>query len=95
MYKWDAQRYHKNSSHQKRWARGLLRQAVFKGNENVLEVGCGDGQITAAISRSVPYGSVLGVDSSGQMIRLARKNFCRENANLSFIQKDACRLKIY
>jgi trans-aconitate methyltransferase len=40
----------------------------------VLDVGCGDGKITAELARRVPDGSVTGVDRSDAMITLAKRS---------------------
>jgi trans-aconitate methyltransferase len=85
MYKWDAQQYHKSSAEQQKWAQELLLKLKLKGTERVLDIGCGDGKITAEIARSLPNGSVLGIDSSEEMVLFARKNFnVREFPNLAF-----------
>jgi trans-aconitate 2-methyltransferase len=39
-------------------AMGALSQIAFKGDEKVLDIGCGDGRITAEIAKRVPRGSV-------------------------------------
>jgi trans-aconitate 2-methyltransferase len=41
------------------------------GDERVLDVGCGDGHITAAIADQLPDGSILGIDPSPRMIAAA------------------------
>ncbi|MCK9595377.1 MAG: methyltransferase domain-containing protein [Candidatus Omnitrophica bacterium] len=92
VYKWDAKEYSKNSHNQKRWAEGLLSQIRFRGDETVLDIGCGDGKISCRISELVPRGKVLGIDSSREMIRHARDTFKGRHNNLFFQKKDACRL---
>jgi trans-aconitate 2-methyltransferase len=56
----------------------------------VLDVGCGDGTVTARIADRVPRGSVLGIDPSTRMIAFAREQ-CRRQ-NLDFAIGDAARL---
>jgi len=92
MYRWDAKEYHRNSENQKRWALGLLAQISWKGNESVLDVGCGNGRVTALIAAKVPKGKVLGVDSSRDMVDFASGFYKRQRKRLSFKRKDACRL---
>ena len=91
-YKWDAEEYSKNSGNQKRWADGLLKQIDFKGNEIVLDIGCGDGKITSLLRGKTPRGTVLGIDSSKDMIGLAKGRYDGKYKNLSFKKADACRL---
>jgi len=75
MYQWDSVDYHKNSAEQQRWGIELLNKLVLQGNERVLDLGCGDGKLTAEIVRRVPYGSVLGIDKSEDMIRFAQEHY--------------------
>jgi trans-aconitate 2-methyltransferase len=93
MYKWNAQEYAKNSSAQKQWAMGLLTKLHLKGRERVLDIGCGDGKITAVIAAQVPNGSVVGIDSSAEMIGFSKNNFpTASHPNLSFELMDASAL---
>jgi trans-aconitate methyltransferase len=87
---WDAKDYAKHSSAQQGWARELIAKLKLKGHELVLDIGCGDGKVTAEIAGYVPDGSVVGIDSSEEMIGLAQKSFVNsENPNLSFQVCDA------
>lgn len=90
IYKWDAKDYAKNSAVQFDWARELIDKLALKGDEALLDIGCGDGKVSAALSQRLPAGSVLGVDSSEQMVSLAGDSFpVREYGNVSFAQVDA------
>ena len=87
---WNAADYAANSAVQQTWARELIAQLQLRGDEHVLDVGCGDGKVTAEIARAVPRGSVVGVDASPQMIEFARKTFPRGKIpNLEFHIMDA------
>ena len=89
-YKWDAQEYEKHSQGQLKWARELLQKISLKGTENVLDLGCGDGKVTAEISKIVSEGSIIGVDNSAGMIQLATDRHPAEiYSNLSFQEMDA------
>ncbi|OPY77436.1 MAG: Trans-aconitate 2-methyltransferase [Syntrophorhabdus sp. PtaU1.Bin153] len=90
MYTWDAEDYYKNSSEQQKWGFELLDKLSLKGNERVLDLGCGDGRITAQIARRVAQGSVLGFDKSERMVAFARSHFPEDHfPNLTFSIKDA------
>lgn len=92
-YQWDAQDYEKNSAQQRLWAQELIPKLALRGAEAVLDVGCGDGKVTAEIAAGVPAGRVLGIDLSGEMISLAQARFPPgEYPNLRFQQGDASRL---
>ncbi len=67
-----------------------MERVAWRGDERVLDVGCGDGQLTAELARRVPRGRVLGVDSSIEMIAHARAvHAAGEFSNLAFVQMDA------
>ncbi len=89
-FQWNASDYAKNSSVQQAWARELIARLGLNGNETLLDIGCGDGKVTAEIAQILPEGTVVGVDSSKEMIQLAKQNFPRTtHPNLSFAQQDA------
>jgi len=91
---WNAAEYAANSAVQQTWARELITQLQLRGDEHVLDVGCGDGKVTAEIARAVPRGSVTGVDASPSMIRFARKAFPPgRHPNLEFQVMDAREIK--
>ena len=52
-YQWNAQDYEKHSLAQQKWARELLGKLSLLGTEDVLDIGCGDGKVTAEISSLV------------------------------------------
>jgi trans-aconitate methyltransferase len=70
-----------------------LGRLTLEGAERVLDVGCGDGRITAKIAARVPHGSVLGVDPSRDMIAFATHHFGpATRPNLRFEVADVRRL---
>lgn len=90
---WNALDYEKNSSQQQLWARELIAKLTLQGDEHLLDVGCGDGKVTAEIAGRLPRGSVMGVDVSGEMIALASQRHPVEAyPNLRFQVEDASQL---
>ncbi len=89
MYQWDPEEYARHSSEQEKWARELITKLDLKGDERVLDIGCGDGKITAGIARSLTGGSVVGIDNSADMIAHAKTTFMDTSANLAFVCMDA------
>jgi len=73
--KWNAADYAANSVVQQTWARELIARLELRGNERILDVGCGDGKITAELARALPQGGVKGIDASPHMIEFARAAF--------------------
>jgi trans-aconitate methyltransferase len=93
MSSWDAADYHRHSAAQQAWARELLPKLALTGEEYLLDIGCGDGKVTAEIAEWLPRGTAVGVDSSSEMIRFARATFPPERCpRLTFEVMDACRL---
>jgi len=85
MHKWDPADYQKSSSAQYNWAMALIAGLKLEGDERILDIGCGDGRITAHLSGLVQSGRVLGIDLSPEMIRFAAGKYpSREYPPLSF-----------
>lgn len=90
MTEWDAAEYSRRSSLQEAMGQEVLALLDLKGSERILDVGCGDGKITAEIAARVPSGSVLGVDPSRDMISFAQSHHGRATKrNLQFQVADA------
>lgn len=93
MYQWNAEDYARHSAGQEVWARELLTSLDLRPDDRVLDIGSGDGRMTAAIAERVPQGRVVGLDSSGDMVQHARAEFGGERwRNLAFTQGDASAL---
>jgi trans-aconitate 2-methyltransferase len=91
---WSAADYASNSVVQQAWARELIAKLKLRGDERILDVGCGDGKVTAEIARAVPQGAAVGVDASPQMIEFASKTFpAIKNPNLEFHVMDARKIQ--
>ena len=110
MTEWNASEYARISALQAAMAQevlALLRDRL-RGDERVLDVGCGNGKVTREIAALVPRGSVVGVDASAKMIEFASSNITNQSdaappvaatlrrhlpvANLTFQVMDARRL---
>ncbi len=78
----DGKKYEKASVHQREWGARLISELSLKGNERVLDLGCGDGSNTAMIADMLPNGEVIGIDASKGMIATAKP---KETDNLKFI----------
>lgn len=93
MHKWNPEDYERNSSAQEKWADDLLQGLAIEGTWRILDIGCGDGKITAKVAGQVPRGRVLGIDSSQDMIDFAKARFLPSlYPNLRFELGDALRL---
>jgi len=84
-FEFDGEKYKLASKPQKEWGSDLISALSFRGNERVLDLGCGDGVLTEQLSNLVPDGTVLGIDASIGMIETA-KMICK--SNLVFVHMD-------
>jgi trans-aconitate methyltransferase len=84
-HEFDGKKYEKASDHQKEWGTRLIAELNLKGSERVLDLGCGDGSITAQIAALLPEGEVLGIDASAGMIDAALP---KKRHNLKFRRLD-------
>jgi len=93
--RWNAADYAHNSTAQWQWAQELVAKLGLQGHERLVDIGCGDGKITASIARQLPRGAVLGIDASSQMIALASTSYPpTQYPNLEFRQMDATALDL-
>lgn len=75
MTEWNASDYAGISGLQKAMAEEVLGLLQLQGSERVLDVGCGDGKITAEIAARLPRGEVVGIDPSLHMIEFAQAHW--------------------
>jgi len=88
-YEFDGKKYREASIHQKEWGAQVISDLPLKGSEKLLDLGCGDGVLTAKIAALLPQGYVLGIDSSKGMIQTANE---LQGSNLQFEQMDIAKL---
>ena len=82
--------YKRHSKLQYDFAHSMLKSTGINETDKILDIGCGDGKITADIARMVPCGRVIGIDISSQMIHYAiREHTPTTSDNLDFMVMDA------
>lgn len=87
---WHGADYAHHSGLQAAMADEVLAQMQLRGDEQVLDLGCGDGKISARIAAQLARGAVLGVDASADMVAYAQRQFPGDQCpNLSFEVADA------
>lgn len=64
---WDAITYDRVSAPQLAWAREQLAEIELRGEEVILDAGCGSGRVTELLAGLVPRGRVYGVDAAPSM----------------------------
>ncbi len=94
-YVWNAEDYKENSKFQMKWGEELIGKLNLQSKDSVIDIGCGDGKISAMISKIAVSGKTLGIDSSENMVKLASVSFPNEQyQNLTFAKMDAAEIKL-
>jgi trans-aconitate 2-methyltransferase len=70
---WDAAGYDRVSAPQVEWALKVLERLPLRGDETVLDAGCGSGRVTQLLLERLPRGRVVAVDSAPSMVTHARE----------------------
>ena len=82
-FEFNPQHYIETSDPQQAWGERLINELNLEGHESILDLGCGDGRLTALLARQVRAGYVIGIDASQQMTAAARERH-RLQTNVSF-----------
>jgi len=69
---WDAATYDRVSTPQVEWAERVLARLPLRGDETVLDAGCGSGRVTKLLLARLPHGHVVAVDATRSMVEHAR-----------------------
>jgi len=85
--KWDPAKYTEFSDYRGRPYKDLLGQLVDVEPMNIVDLGCGPGNMTRLIAQRWPEAQVTGLDSSQEMI--AKATATEHEANLNFALADA------
>ena len=86
--RWSGEYYKKYRPQDKDWILTPVEELNLRGDEVILDVGCGDGRITVRIAKMVSQGSVVGIDASPSMVESAKNSHDHAN-NFSFKVVDA------
>jgi trans-aconitate methyltransferase len=70
---WNSSEYHRLSQPQVTWGKKVLSRLRLRGDELVLDAGCGTGRLTADLLQALPGGRVVALDVSQNMARSARE----------------------
>jgi trans-aconitate 2-methyltransferase len=70
---WDAASYDRLAAPQSRWGRTVVDRLDLRGDERVLDAGCGTGRVTAMLLERLPGGEIVALDASASMVELARE----------------------
>ena len=85
---WNSSVYHRLSTPQVTWGKKVLSRLRLRGDEVVLDAGCGTGLLTAELLEALPRGRVVGVDLSQNMLLSARVHLERFGSRISLVACD-------
>jgi len=88
-YPFDGKKYEQASQCQQEWGIEIVEALPLRGDERILDLGCGTGVVTRALADRVPRGFVLGIDNSRSMLEVASAH---TRANLAFALLDITEL---
>jgi trans-aconitate 2-methyltransferase len=95
MREWNAEAYHRVSTPQLAWGLRVLVRLPLRGDERVLDVGCGTGRLTERLIERLPRGHVVALDQSLNMLRVAAEYLKpRFGTRVSLAAADAAALPI-
>src|SRR5271170_1937898 len=77
---WNAADYHRISGPQVSWGKKVLAKVQLRGDETLMDAGCGTGRLTAELLQGLPRGRVVGVDLSQNMLTGARDHLAPDFA---------------
>lgn len=92
---WDGTTYHRVSGPQLAWGRRVLARLDLRGDETVLDAGCGSGRLTGELAERLPRGRVIALDQSPSMLAVARAELePRFGARVAFVAGDLLDLEL-
>lgn len=90
---WDARTYDRISDPQFAWAQEQLERLELRGDERVLDAGCGSGRVTELLLERVPRGKVYAVDQAPSMVAHTKERLgsrvsasCQDLAELDLLE---------
>ena len=85
---WDSESYDKLSEPQFNWGMRLMSRLEVRGDETVMDAGCGSGRLTAELLSRLPSGRVVAVDYSENMLRTAHDRLAAHGDRVRFVHAD-------
>lgn len=87
-YSWDAETYSQLDLPHLRWGENLLEKFEFKGDEIVVEAGCGTGRDSEKLAKLIPSGRLHAFDISEPMLAVAERRVGNTYRNVTFHHVD-------
>jgi trans-aconitate 2-methyltransferase len=88
---WDAETYDAVSDPQFAWGMEVLERLELRGEEVVVDAGCGSGRVTAELAKRLPRGRLIAVDGSEAMVAKAHERLGEE---VTYVVSDLSELNL-
>jgi trans-aconitate 2-methyltransferase len=88
---WDAGTYDRISGPLLRMGDPVVRRLTLRGDERVLDAGCGSGRVTELLLERLPAGRVVALDASAAMIAEARRRLAPWGERVELVTADLAR----
>jgi len=85
---WDSKAYHRVSNPQLDWGKKVLQRLTLRGDELVIDAGCGTGRLTELLLEMLPRGRVIDADLSQNMLGSARHNLRHKEDQIFWVAAD-------
>lgn len=85
---WDAGAYDRVAAPQTRWGTAVLERLPLRGDETVVDAGCGSGRVTEQLAQRLPEGRVIALDGSPAMLAEARRRLARFGDRIAYVVAD-------
>jgi trans-aconitate 2-methyltransferase len=89
---WNSSVYHRLSAPQVTWGKKVLSRLRLRGDEIVLDAGCGTGRLTAELLEALPRGRVVAIDLSRNMLGSAHEHLANYTSRVSLVACDLLHL---
>lgn len=94
MADWDAGTYSRVSTPHRVWGPAVMARLGLRGDETVLDAGCGAGDVTRRLADLVPDGRVVAVDGSPAMVAQATATLADLAPRVRVVHMDLLELEL-
>lgn len=85
---WDARTYDRIADPMTRWGSTVVTRLPLRGDERVLDAGCGSGRVTEQLLDRLPNGRVIALDGSASMVEAARERLAPFGDRVEYVVAD-------
>jgi trans-aconitate 2-methyltransferase len=85
---WDSEAYDRLSDPQFGWGVQLIESLPLRGDETVLDAGCGSGRLTAELLKRLPRGCIIALVASANMVKTAAARLSDQLDRVEFREAD-------